>query len=107
MPFVKGVTPKGAKPWKKGQSGNPAGRQKLPDIKEALARALGGTEEGLTYLDTILRALRNKAEAGDVRAAEVLLDRAFGKPTQPTDVTSGGEPIRVMPPIVWSDEGEG
>ncbi len=43
-----------------------------------------------------------KAEAGDVRAAEVLLDRAFGKASQTVDVTSGGE--RIAPPIMWSDQ---
>lgn len=105
MPFVKGVTPKGAKVFKKGQSGNPAGRPKLPDLKEAMARALGGTEEGKTYLDTILRALRDKAEAGDVRAAELLLNRGYGMAKQNIDVTSAGQPI--TPPIVWSDQAAG
>ena len=101
MPFVKGVVPKNSKPFRKGQSGNPKGRPKLPDLKEAMARALGGDAEGQSYLDTILRALRDKAEGGDVRAAELLLNRAFGMAKQNVDVTSAGQPI--MPPIVWSD----
>lgn len=92
------------KPFKKGHDPrrNLAGGPKLPDLKEAMARALGGTEEGKTYLDTILRALRDKAEAGDVRAAELLLNRGYGMAKQNIDVTSAGQPI--TPPIVWSDQ---
>jgi hypothetical protein len=42
-----------------------------------------------------------KAAGGDVRAAEVLLDRAYGKAAQTLDVTSAGQAI--TPPIIWSD----
>jgi hypothetical protein len=95
--------PQNLKPaWKKGQSGNPKGRPKLPDIREALAKVLADEKDGITALEATLAALRAKAVRGDVRAAEVLLDRAFGKSAQTVDVTSGGEKI-VTPPIVWSD----
>lgn len=93
---------KGNKPFPKGVSGNPNGRPKLPDIREAMARLLGDQKDGAVALDTVLSALRMKAEAGDVRAAEVLLDRAFGKASQTVDVTSGGE--KIAPPIMWSDQ---
>jgi hypothetical protein len=89
--------------WKKGQTGNPKGRPKLPDIREALAKVLADEKDGVTALEATLRALRAKAIRGDVRAAEALLDRAFGKAAQTVDVTSGGEKI-VTPPIVWSDQ---
>lgn len=88
----------------KGVSGNPKGRPKLPDIKEALTKILADEKNGITALEMTLAALRAKAMDGDVRAAEVLLDRAFGKVRQVTDITSGGEPIKVSPPIVWTDE---
>lgn len=88
----------------KGVSGNPKGRPKLPDIKEALTKILADEKNGITALEMTLAALRAKAMDGDVRAAEVLLDRAFGKVRQVTDITSGGEPIKVAPPIVWTDE---
>lgn len=91
-------------PWKKGQSGNLAGRPRLPSIQEALAKVLADEKDGRTALDVILSALRAKAAKGDVRAAEVLLDRAFGKSMQLTDITSGGESIRVVPPIAWTDD---
>jgi alkylation response protein AidB-like acyl-CoA dehydrogenase len=86
--------------FKKGQSGNPKGRPKLPDIREALAKVLAEEKDGITALEATLRALRAKATKGDVRAAEALLDRAFGKAVQRTDVTSGDKPI-ATPPIAW------
>ena len=87
--------------WKKGQTGNPKGRPKLPDIREALAKVLADEKDGVTALEATLKALRAKAIRGDVRAAEALLDRAFGKASQTVDITTAGQPI--TPPIVWSD----
>jgi hypothetical protein len=77
---------KNLKPFPKGKSGNPKGRPKMPDVKDALARVLAEEKDGLTALDFVFRALRLKATRGDVRAAEVLLDRAFGKSRQSVDV---------------------
>ena len=77
---------KNLKPFPKGKSGNPKGRPKMPDVKDALARVLAEEKDGLTALDVVFRALRMKATRGDVRAAEVLLDRAFGKSRQSVDV---------------------
>lgn len=91
--------------FKKGQSGNPKGRPpKLPKLDELLASVMSEERNGLTAAEAVLRALIVKATKGDVRAAEVLLDRSFGKVRQVTDITSGGEPIKVAPPIVWTDE---
>jgi len=91
--------------FKKGQSGNPKGRPpKLPKLDELLASVMSEERNGLTAAEAVLRALLVKATKGDVRAAEVLLDRSFGKVRQVTDITSGGEPIKVAPPIVWTDE---
>lgn len=81
----------GNKPFPKGVSGNPKGRPKLPDIKEALAKVLADEKDGTSALEATLMALRSKAVKGDVRAAMVLLDRAFGKPQQSIDHTTGGE----------------
>lgn len=88
--------------FKKGQTGNPRGRPKLPDIRAALAAVLADEANGRTALDAILAALRRKAAQGDVRAAQLLLDRGYGKPKETIDHTSGGEKI-VMPPIAWVD----
>jgi hypothetical protein len=69
--------------WKKGESGNPNGRpRKLPELDKLLADVLGEEKDGITAGEVILKAIRAKAAKGDVRAAELLLDRAYGKPKQ-------------------------
>ena len=80
----------------KGVSGNPKGRpKKLPELDKLLADVLGEEKDGITAAEAILRALRAKAAKGDIRAAEVLLDRGYGKPKQSVDHTSAGERITV------------
>lgn len=89
-------------PWKKGQSGNPKGKpKKLPKLDELLASVMSEERNGLTAAEAVLRSLLVKATKGDVRAAELLLDRTFGKQRTDIDLTTGGQPI--TPPILWSD----
>jgi hypothetical protein len=72
-----------SKPFKKGQSGNPNGRpKKLPELDKLLADVLGEEKDGVSAADAILRKLRAMAAAGNIRAAEILLDRAYGKSKQ-------------------------
>jgi hypothetical protein len=72
--------------WKKGESGNPNGRpRKLPELDKLLAEVLGEEKDGITAGEAILKAIRARAAKGDVRAAELLLDRAYGKPKQSID----------------------
>jgi hypothetical protein len=85
---------KDAVPFKKGQSGNPNGRPKLPDLREAMAKVLAEEKDGMTALEAILKALRAKATKGDVRAAQELIDRGFGKAQQFIDHTTKGEKIK-------------
>ena len=75
--------------FKKGQSGNPNGRPpKLPDLHILLANVLGKeNKDGLTAAEEILLALHAKAKKGDTRAAELLLDRGYGKPKQTNETT--------------------
>jgi hypothetical protein len=74
--------------FKKGQSGNPNGRpRKLPELDKLLADVLGEEKDGITAGEAILKAIRAKAAKGDVRAAELLLDRAYGKPKQTSETT--------------------
>jgi len=65
------------KPFKKGQSGNPKGRPKLPDLTEVISEELG--QKGY---NEIIAKLHKMAKAGHTRAAEILLDRGYGKPKQ-------------------------
>lgn len=84
----------GNKPFPKGVSGNPKGRPtKLPALDKLLADVLGEEKDGVTAADAILRKLRAMAAAGNIRAAEILLDRAYGKSKQTMDLTSAGEKI--------------
>jgi hypothetical protein len=92
----------GSRPFKKGQSGNPNGRpKKLPELRELLANVLGDEKDGKTAAEAILMALRAKAAKGDVRAAELLLDRAYGKPKQ--DVDLSGSMVTVIKPKPIAD----
>jgi len=94
MLFKKGVTPPGAKVFKKGQSGNPKGKpKKIPALDKLLADVLGEEKNGIEAAKAILMALRTKATKGDVRAAEVLLDRAYGKAKQVTEEIGKGGSI--------------
>jgi hypothetical protein len=92
--------------FKKGQSGNPNGRpKKIPELRELLATVLGDEKEGKTAAQAILMALRAKAIRGDVRAAELLLDRAYGKVK--TDIEMGlniSEVILPKAPNEWDSE---
>jgi hypothetical protein len=88
------------KPFKKGQSGNPKGRPKLPDLSAAIAKVLSEEKDGLTALDAILAALRAKAAKGDVRAAQELLDRGFGKAKQTIDHGINSESISKISVVV-------
>ena len=81
----------------KGTSGNPKGRpKKLPELDKLLADVLGevGEVSGITAAEQILRALRAKAAKGDIRAAEVLLDRGYGKAKQGIDLTTQGDKLQ-------------
>jgi hypothetical protein len=76
------ANPQNIEPYKmkKGQTLNPKGRpKKIPELRELLANVLGDEKDGKSAAEAILMALRNKAIKGDVRAAELLLDRAYGK----------------------------
>jgi hypothetical protein len=56
-------------------------------LDKLLADVLGEEKDGITAAEAILKALRLKAAKGDVRAIEVMLDRAYGKAKQVIDTT--------------------
>lgn len=64
---------------------------KLPDLDRLMAEILGEEKDGISAATAILRAIRAKASKGDIRAAEVLLDRGYGKPKQTNDINLDGE----------------
>lgn len=60
---------------------------KLPDLDTILIEVLGEEIGGKTAIQAIITALRKKAASGDVRAAEVLLERGWGKVKTDMNVT--------------------
>jgi hypothetical protein len=81
----------------KGQSGNPSGRPKEIGHVRDLARA--HTEDAIRTLVEI-RGDKTQPAPARVAAATALLDRAWGKPSQPLDGDGQGGAIRVT----WEDE---
>jgi Family of unknown function (DUF5681) len=66
-------------PWRKGQSGNPGGRPVGYGEIRQLARAHTNAA-----LETLLEVAKSgKSESARVAAAVALLDRGWGRPTQP------------------------
>lgn len=73
--------------FKKGQSGNPKGRPPtLPDLNILVAKVLSETKGDITAAEAILKKLVHRAmtetSANGVRAAEILLERGYGKVKQ-------------------------
>ncbi len=86
--------------WKKGQSGNPKGQpRKLPELRDLLANVLGDEKDGKSAAEAILMALRAKATKGDVRAAELLLDRAYGKAAMNIEIEGNVNTVIMPKPI--------
>lgn len=86
-----------ANQFKKGQSGNPNGRPKLlPALDLLVAEALG-IPEGGDYKKSnafkIINKLQEMAAKGHVRAAEIVMDRGWGRVQQTLDVTTAGKEI--------------
>ncbi len=93
MPFEPNETPEGAKPFKKGQSGNPNGRPKGSrnrstiirewlEVSQKIKNPITGETEELEQQDIMTLALIKKAREGDVSAFRELMDGAHGKVLQ-------------------------
>ena len=63
--------------FKKGQSGNPGGRP-----KEAIHFAELAKEHSEAALNVLINALESNNEKNRIMAANLILDRAYGKPSQ-------------------------
>lgn len=69
--------PHDGRKMKKGETLNPKGRpKKIPDLDVLLS------EKGQSEYQAVINSLFKQAKKGNVRAAEVLLDRAYGKVKQ-------------------------
>lgn len=81
---------KNLKPFKKGESGNPkGGKKKIPELKILLSEILDDKNGGITAAQAIFMNLRSIAisrkDLVGIRAAELLLAYAYGRPKQQID----------------------
>ena len=91
-------------PFPKGVSGNPNGRpRKLPKIDDLLSDILGAEDDKDSEAYAILHSLMKQAKGGNVKAAEILLDRAYGKAKQSIDHTSKGEAFNIKDLLKFED----
>jgi hypothetical protein len=92
------------KPFPKGNNANPNGRpKKLPALDLIMANVMGQEKDGITAAEAIIMKLREQAAKGDIKAAQLLLDRAYGKSKQNIDITTQGEKVTV-PTIIFTKE---
>jgi hypothetical protein len=86
-------------PFKKGESGNPAGRPKGSKNRSTIARQwlevnqnlknpLTGENETMSQEDLMTLALIKKAREGDVNAYKALMDSGYGAPVQQIEQTN-------------------
>ncbi len=70
----------------KGQSGNPKGRPKqTAEQKDALEMIRGISPKAARLLDSVIDD-KSAPLSLRIKAVEIVLDRTYGKPTQPVDV---------------------
>jgi len=87
---------------------NGGGRpKKLPDLDVLLAGILGDEKQGVTAAERILKKLESMALNGNLRAAEILLDRSYGKVKQHHELTGAdGGPLQVTPISFFTNEAD-
>ena len=108
MPFEKGITPEGAKPFIAGESGNPNGRPrkyvsllkeqgyKLSEINDTIQVMMSMDIDELksvydnpkaTILEkTIANAMNKSLAKGSLYSLDTLLTRVYGKPKEQMDI---------------------
>ena len=82
------------KPFVKGTTGNPGGRPKrTPEELDLVAACKAKTPDALLVIENIMNNGEN--ERNKLAAATAIIDRAYGKPTQPI-AGDPGRPLQVV-----------
>jgi hypothetical protein len=92
----KAAKPRGkGKPFAKGQTGNPSGRPKLtPEEHDLIAACKAKTPDALAVIEGLM--LESQSDKVRLSAALSIIERAWGKPIQPTELFGkGGGPLTV------------
>ena len=61
--------------------------KKLPPLDLLMEKVLGEEKDGITAMEAIIMKLRQQAAGGNIKASEILLDRAFGKSKQSLELS--------------------
>jgi len=88
------------KPYQKGTSGNPSGRPPVDDIRKSIRKTFAEPHKSTeSTLEAIIHQMVKLALKGNVRATELLLSYAYGKPKGETPEIMINEVI--MPKPIW------
>jgi hypothetical protein len=74
--------------WVKGMSGNPGGRPKLEVSIRDLAQ-----QNSMEALETLVQVMRTGKPGERLIAANAILDRAYGRPTQSVEMSGSRETL--------------
>lgn len=88
------------KKFTKGQSGNPVGRPKRTQEElDLIAACKQKTPAALEVIENIMA--HGEKENNRLAAAQIIIERAYGKPVQPNELSGkGGGPVLVEMVIV-------
>lgn len=84
--------------WKKGQSGNPSGINTPKEAKELMK------DVAYDAVCELIRIAQDRKDKKQLQAIEDLLDRIWGKPNQPIDISEEDKNIKIE--FVNGDYGE-
>ena len=85
------TNPTGKGGFQRGRSGNPGGRPKLPAEMREMFRA-----KAPQALEVLTRCLQSDDDRIAMMAAQAILDRGYGRPTQSIDANINDNPVRYI-----------
>ena len=89
--------------FKKGISGNPAGRPRRELSWKTVLQIIGEEQAGETLMtrkEAVARILWREAAKGEAWAINAIMDRMDGKPKQSLDHTTDGEKIESITRVI-------